>query len=118
MHEFAICEKLVQVVLDELEKNRPGNERLKKATVAVGDMRQIVPDTLKFAYENMTRGTAAEGSELDIRAIPTRCRCPQCGWTGPPEGMVFLCPQCGSRDLEVEEGKELYLEKLEVDDDE
>ncbi|NQT91201.1 MAG: hydrogenase maturation nickel metallochaperone HypA, partial [Lentisphaerae bacterium] len=45
-------------------------------------------------------------------------RCGNCGTEGGIEMPLFECGKCGSGDLEVIGGKELYLDLLEVNDDE
>ena len=117
MHEFSICEGLVDAVLSEMGKVSPPASRLLKTRVVVGAMRQIVPDSLIFAYQSLTKGTAAEGSSLDIVPAPVSATCKQCGWQGEGGHPSFQCGQCESYDLDIEGGTELYLESLEVEQD-
>ena len=117
MHEFSIAEGLVNTVLAELEK-QPAGVQLKKTRVVIGDMRQVVTDTLTFAYKTLTRDTPAAGSELDIVTRPVTLHCRACGWRGAIDDRLFVCAECGARDVEVATGKELYLESLEISDDE
>ncbi len=116
MHEFSICEALVDAVLLELRKLPPPAPRLKRAHVAIGDMRQIVPDTLIFAYQTLIRDTPADGSELNIRAVPVTARCTACQWQGNVEDHIFICPRCQTALSDILTGKELVLETLEIDD--
>ena len=118
MHEFSICEKLVQAVLVELDRTRPRPKRLLKARVVVGRLQQIVPDSLQLAYEILTRETAAEGSALELDEVPIKCECRQCGWEGEINDRLFLCHDCGSAEVNVVAGNELYLESLEIEEDE
>ena len=118
MHELSICEGLVDAVLAEMGRVTPPPRRLLKANVVVGAMRQVVPDSLIFAYQSLTKGTAAEGSVLDIVPAPIAARCKQCGWQGDYPDPLFQCEECKSYDLDIEGGTELYLESLEVEEDE
>jgi hydrogenase nickel incorporation protein HypA/HybF len=115
MHEFSICERIVEAVLGELSALRPAPKRLCKARVVVGRLHQIVPDYLTFAYELLTRDTAAEGSEMELIQAPVVGKCRSCGWCGDIELPIFRCGDCGALDVELVSGKELRLEQLEVE---
>lgn len=118
MHEFSICQEIVTSVLSEMEK--VGSPcRLIKTTVLAGKLRQIVPEFLIFAYETLTKDTMAEGSTLEIEAVPIVIKCRECGWSGEVEGEYFFqCAECKSNRVEIASGKELYLKSLEVERDE
>jgi hydrogenase nickel incorporation protein HypA/HybF len=74
-----------------------------------------VPDYLTFAYDLLTRDTAAEGSEMEFVHAPVVGKCRNCGWSGDIELPIFRCGDCGVLDVELVGGKELYLEHLEVE---
>ena len=117
MHEFSICQELVKVALAEVEKHGP-SARLRKARLAAGALRQIVPEAMTFAFEVLTKDTLAEGAVLEIVNAPVVAKCRQCGWQGEIEEMVFQCAACGGIALDLQGGTELYLESLEVGKDE
>lgn len=116
MHELSICEGLLKTALAELGRQDPG-ARLLKVRVAVGALRQVVPESLTFAYEALSAGTRAEGSTLEIVQVPITARCRKCAWEGKIEGRLFYCGACRAPDVELLTGKELYLESMEIDRD-
>lgn len=113
MHEFGICRELVSAVVTEMNRLDP-LARCVRVRVVIGALRQVIPDNLTFAYEVLTRGTSAEGSTLEIAAVPVTARCEQCGQTVTVEDAVFLCMACGSSRLELLSGMELCLDTLEI----
>lgn len=115
MHEITICQSLVSVVLDELTQRALGPGRLQRVRVVAGQLHQLVPDSLTFAYELLTRDTPAAGSQLDLVVPPLEAHCQNCGWRGPIEPPVFLCATCGSG-VEIKGGDELFIEELELSD--
>jgi hydrogenase nickel incorporation protein HypA/HybF len=117
MHEFSICEGIVDAVIEELGKLDPPPSRLTKTRVVVGTLRQIVPDYLTFAYETLTKGTPAEGSALDVVPAPPRGQCRDCGWKGDLPPGSYKCAECESIEVEISGGTDLYLDSLEVEDD-
>jgi hydrogenase nickel incorporation protein HypA/HybF len=115
MHEISICQSLVSVVLDELTQRAIGPGRLQRVRVVTGQLHQLVPDALTFAYELLTRETPAAGSQLDLRVPPLVAHCASCGWNGAIEPPVFLCEACGGG-VEITGGDELFVEELEISD--
>ena len=100
-------------MLAELKRVQPA--RLIRARVAAGKMHQLVHSNLKFAYETLTRKTAAEGSVLSIRSLPVTAECRLCRWRGRVRGGIFACGKCRSGDIEITGGRELFLECIEVE---
>ncbi|MCI5223011.1 MAG: hydrogenase maturation nickel metallochaperone HypA [Candidatus Electrothrix sp. AR4] len=118
MHEFSICHTLVEKLLEEADKLTPPPVRVIKIRVVCGRLRQIVPEYLETAYEALTKDTIAEQSVLEIREIPIVGRCAACGWKGElAVDYDFACPACTAPIPEVISGQELYLETIEIEQD-
>jgi hydrogenase nickel incorporation protein HypA/HybF len=115
MHEFSLCSNIVEIIITEYGKIQPRPARLLKVRLIAGRLHQIVPETLTSAYEVLTKGTIAENSEMEIKIIDVVCSCNKCAWEGAIEYPLFFCKECGSGDIEIIHGKELYLENLEVE---
>jgi len=115
MHELSICRGLVRAALEEFEKLEPRPKRLTRVRVVAGELHRLVPDCLATAYEVLTRDTPAEGSALELETVPVTGRCLRCGWQGEIRPPVFQCPRCEAFDIELEKGRELYLDRLEVE---
>ena len=116
MHEFSIGDSVVRSVIAELVRLKTPPGALRSVRVAVGVMRQIVPDTLVFAYESLSQDTPAAGSKLVLRPVPVTARCKACNWQGSLEVPLFLCGACQSGQIELITGMELQLESLEVEE--
>ena len=116
MHEFSICQNLVDAVVAEMEKIDPKPARLLKARVVVGEMRQVVPEFMEEAYKAFTKGTIAKGSTLEIKHLPIAGRCKDCGWRGEMPMSNFVCQKCGSAKTKITGGMELYLDNLEIEE--
>jgi hydrogenase nickel incorporation protein HypA/HybF len=118
MHEFNIGQTIVDVTLKELEKLPAKPKKVIAVRVAIGMLRAIVPEYLKFAYESLSKDTPAEGSTLEIRIIPVQGKCSECDWTGDLQTTRFICPQCKSTTGNLIGGRDMYLENMEIEDDE
>lgn len=111
MHELAIATSVLQRVLEHADGRRVTQVQLK-----IGHLRQVVPSSLEFNWELVTKGTVADGATLGIESIEAIGACRACGEETAQEGFPFRCRKCGSFELEVIGGDELLIDWLEVDD--
>lgn len=117
MHEFNVCQTIVETV-EKQQKLLSPKQRLIGVNLVIGKLRSIVPDYLQFAYEQMTADTPLAGSKINVRVPALHGRCEVCKWEGELEKPRILCKACGGTRGEFLDGRELFLESLEVEDDE
>jgi len=115
MHELAIAEALIEQVGTELDRAGQSGA-VKRLELAVGRLSGVHCDSLRFAFGLLSPGTPAEGAELSIRQPPAISRCRQCAAATEITEIVLDCPQCGSPEIVIEEGRELLLESIEIED--
>ena len=108
MHELSICQSIVGIV-EEAADGRP----VETVRLDVGQLRQIVPDTLVYSWDIVVGGTPLEGATLDVNYIKGSFGCASCGRTTEIDIPVFRC-QCGSSDVEVTTGQELLVTSLDL----
>jgi hydrogenase nickel incorporation protein HypA/HybF len=118
MHEFSICQSMVNIALAELKKLGKPKSRLLKMHIVIGKLHAIIDDNLRTAYEVLTRNTQAQGSELKLKTVPIIAECQDCGYHSKIRDSLFFCKRCKSVKLGIIKGRELYIEKLEVAYDE
>lgn len=112
MHELSIA----QAIADVAARHAAGR-RVVKVEVRVGHLRQVVPDSLEFAFSLITQGTALDGAALDITHVPPAGRCRDCGGESVMDGFPLCCTACGGLDLELLAGEELLVEALELEEE-
>lgn len=115
MHEFSLCQNLVESVLTELENLDQPPQTVSSVTVVVGRLRQIIPDYFEFAYQTLSQNTILEGSKLKITQLPITLKCQKCHTEQSVDAPKFTCSNCGSNQLETLSGMELYLDSIEVE---
>ncbi len=113
MHELSIAENIAEIVREHLP---PGPGRVASVRVRIGEMAGVVADSLTFCFGAITAGTSLEGARLEIDRRPLKGKCRACGRESPLELPLFLCPICGSRDIEVISGRELEVAEIIIDD--
>lgn len=116
MHEMSITQEIIEIIRQEMDKH--GVRELREAVVVHGQLTNIVPDAMQFAWEALTRETDLEGSTLVTREEPLQLTCGGCGHGFSPEDLsaVFApCPECGEQlGHQVVAGRELYIENIEA----
>jgi hydrogenase nickel incorporation protein HypA/HybF len=113
MHELSIATAVLNTAL----KHSDGR-RVSLVNLRVGQMRQVVPDSLLFYFEIVARDTACEGATLELVEIETELRCSECDQAWSPEIPAFRCPECGSGSVQVTAGEELEVDFIEVEEQE
>ncbi len=113
MHELAITQSMVDLVLEEAEK--AGASKVGKISLIIGEMSGYVEDCVRFYFDFFTKGTIAEGAKLSFNMIPCQARCRDCGKTFEPRELNWTCPYCQGSRMEIIAGNELRVESIEVD---
>ncbi|MFN8195215.1 MAG: hydrogenase maturation nickel metallochaperone HypA [Nocardioidaceae bacterium] len=110
MHELSLCSSIAGIV----ERGREGRT-VTTVHLQVGQLRQVVPETLCFCWGVVTEDTPLAGSVLEIDHIPVVLDCRACGATTTvAEVLVLTCGDCGSGDIAVVTGEELMVTALDV----
>jgi hydrogenase nickel incorporation protein HypA/HybF len=112
MHELSLVLSVVNKISSLCEQNKW--KRVSRVTFKVGLMRQIEPEILAFAFSSATVGTALEGSEISIIEMPIIFKCKSCGKSSDTEDPRFVCPNCGSSNVDIVSGMEFVIESIEV----
>ena len=120
MHEISIAGAIIDAVLDAAEKNNA--RRVSKVYLEIGELTALNPEQLKFIFETITKGTVAEGATYDIRIIKPSINCKKCSYRGPIELFekmhfflpVIKCPKCSETDVDIVEGRECCIKKINI----
>jgi hydrogenase nickel incorporation protein HypA/HybF len=111
MHELSIADAVVTIA-----SRHAAGRKVARVELRVGHLRQVVPDSLTFAFELVSAGTELEGAELVIEEVPASVRCNACAAETVLEEFPAHCAVCGALDVEVTGGDELLVEALEIED--
>lgn len=114
MHEMGIAMQILNIVQQSLPPGEP--VRVKAIHIRAGKLTAIVPASLSFCMEVVSKGTVAEGAEMIFIEVPVRVECDQCGEETEIEKPPFACASCGSDRVEIIAGREMVIESIEVTD--
>jgi len=114
MHELPITQSLLDITLRHA--NSAGAKRVTQIRVKIGQLSSVVDDSVQFYWGIIARDTIAEDAVLVFDRIPAKFHCSQCGATATLQKATnYLCPECGSPDLLLDGGEELYIDSIEVE---
>jgi len=113
VHELSLVASVFEVLEEKAREH--GAARVTKVVLKVGVMSGAVADLLESAFDAYKKGTLAAGARLEIVVVPVKVRCPDCGGEAVREDPDYSCAGCGSRRVEIVEGRELVIEKIELE---
>lgn len=141
MHEWSLAEAILENLTFMVK--REGARRISEVEIVHGEIMELELDILRFALEELSKGTPLEGSRFIFKEEKASFRCNSCGnsWDFKkahdmlPEDLwiregtdggrespihfipdlaqaLMRCPNCGSRDFEVESGRGLRIHRV------
>jgi hydrogenase nickel incorporation protein HypA/HybF len=113
MHEQSIVESFLNLSLDHARKAEAN--RILKIYLVVGELSGVVDEAVEFYFRFLSKNTIAAEAVIDFRHIPARCRCRKCDYIFQPENYDYHCPKCKGQQIEIVSGRELFIDRLEVD---
>ena len=112
MHELSLSSAIVNTVVKHAE-----GRRVTVVNLRVGQLRQVVPDTLEFYFEFVARGTVCEGARLEQELIearaPLRDLRPR---VGRSRSRRSAAPHAAAATCEIAGGNEFEVESIEVEE--
>jgi hydrogenase nickel incorporation protein HypA/HybF len=113
MHELAITQSMLEVVLDQAKKAEA--KRIERINLNIGELSGFVEESVQFYFDFLAKSTIAEGAILSFNKVPARVRCRSCNRTFQPTELDWSCPECGQTSIEITAGKELFVESIDVE---
>ena len=92
MHEHGVTERILQVVLQHATE--ADARRVTDVYLVVGELSDVSPESVTFYWDEVSRGSVAEGARLHFERAPTEIRCWACGLNYTPTEAAAYCPSC------------------------
>ncbi len=109
MHELS----LAGAIVDTVERHADGR-RVEIVNLRIGQLRQVVPDSLDFYFGIVAHDTVCDGARLAIELVAGKLECSGCGTDFELDGLSFRCPGCGSAEVAVVSGNEFEVDSIEL----
>ncbi|MDH4943624.1 hydrogenase/urease nickel incorporation protein HypA [Sulfurimonas sp. C5] len=112
MHEYSIVQSLLNSCEEHAAENNASS--VSKVVVKIGVMSGVEPDLLQTAFDTFKEKSVCENAEFVINIQKVIIVCNECKTEKVLEELEYKCDNCGSINVEVIDGEEMYLMQLEL----
>jgi hydrogenase nickel incorporation protein HypA/HybF len=95
--------------------NAEGASKISRINLVAGELRGIVPMQLTFCFSIVAKDSIASGAYLHVEEVPVAAHCNQCNADFKVEEYQYLCPKCGSKEIQITGGSELRIKDIEIE---
>ncbi len=114
MHEASLAANIIDMVCREAEEHGPG--RVVKIRLRLGEASHVVAESLRFAFDVISKDTNAEGAQLELERVPLRARCRHCGAESGIAEDRWVCASCGEAELDIISGMEMEVDSFDMEE--
>lgn len=114
MHELGIAQGILAAATKAAKD--AGATRINVVDVTIGELSEVMEDSLQFAWEAIRQDTMASDATLHVTAVTAESQCALCGhrWEhGRYEGAQ--CPSCNGYVVSLLRGRELKIDSIDID---
>jgi len=115
MHEMGIAKQIIEIATSSIPDGME-DIPVEKVNLKIGKLSSVVPDSLRFCFEILSKDTPLASTELNIEEIPVVARCMECNIEWTINKPVFVCKKCNSGSIKIISGQELDVVSIEVAD--
>ncbi len=112
MHELAITEGILRIMEDQARQQN--FSKVKTVWLEIGELSHLNREAISFCFRAVIKGSIAEGAKLEIAHVPGKAWCEQCDRIVELSKLGDSCPICGGFELQIKDGQEMRICKLEV----
>ena len=114
MHELSIMEGVVELLRKNATEH--GINKVSRVKLIIGKLTMAQPDSLQFAFQALSQDELLGEAILEIEERGIRCTCRECKEEfNVDDSFFFSCPACSCREVEIIQGRELFLDYFEGD---
>jgi len=113
MHELALTQEMLDIAIRQAKSYKAG--KILSMKVRYGTMTMMEPECFKFYFSEFSKDTIAEGAVLEFEKVVTKIECLDCSKISELRDFLMICPECGSINVNIISGEEIFLEDIEVD---
>jgi hydrogenase nickel incorporation protein HypA/HybF len=113
MHELYATQAILNKALEKAGEQAA--KRITNVYIVVGEISTYSDDSVQFYWDEISKGTIAEGAQLKFRHVDAELQCMTCGTKYHPQEGEIVCPNCGSTGARIWSGEEFYMEALDIE---
>ena len=113
MHELLATQAILEKALQKA--NEAKASRITDLYLVVGEISTYSDDSVQFHWDDISKGTLAEGAVLHFRHVQTEVQCMSCFTRYHPRDGEIVCPSCRGVGAKIIAGEEFYMEALDLE---
>ena len=98
-----------------LKARQDGAAHINRLHLAIGEISEFDQQAIQRHWNDLSKGTPAEGAQLSFRVVTAEVQCMSCFRKYHPGNGNILCLDCGSVGAKILSGEEFYLESIELE---
>lgn len=114
MHEAMIAENILDTILAQTKKK---SGKVIRVAISCGQINAFNDEAMQFAFEAIAAETICQGAKLEIKHIPLKGTCRNCGGEFEFDLYNPQCPKCGKSDFSIGDDAPLLLEEIEFEEE-
>ena len=115
MHEMTYIVPICNMAIDQAQINKA--KSITALHIEIGEMTAVVPSIFRSYFREASKNTILKNAELNLKMIPVRANCSRCGNIFKPDQKNdYCCPECGSKQSKITEGREVVLKYIEIEE--
>jgi hydrogenase nickel incorporation protein HypA/HybF len=113
VHEYSIVLSLLESCEEHIKVHNAS--KVTKLVVKIGVLSGVEPELLQRAFDTFKEESVCHDALLDLHVQKVLIACNGCSEESILESLEFQCPRCGSHDISIKDGEEMYLMQLELE---
>lgn len=123
MHELSVAQEIAELVLSVASQK--GAKSVLRIELEIGELSFLSTEQVEFWLKTCLEGTIASEAEVILSTVKPVVRCDSCGYEGDIQVEddpmlhfilpVLSCPKCGSDRVEIVQGRDCVLKRVEVE---
>lgn len=122
MHELWLASQVVDKIVGVAHDKKA--KRVKRVELLLGELTMVGAQQFLFWIKELlgSSGQIAQSVEIELKPVKAVVECKNCGYRGGLKPIDenhlypdFSCPCCDQPDIEVKKGRELILNKIQLE---
>ena len=110
---MAVANGIINALRNKLTELGPC--KLIAMELSLGKLSGIDQHSLRFALDTVLTDAGYGKVQMSFHEKPAVFNCSECSWQGQLDDFTICCPHCQGHQLEIVTGKDVILERIEVE---
>ena len=113
MHELIATQNILNLACQSAMATQANH--VTDVYITIGQLSDITPESIQFNFDSISRETMCEGAQLHFEHSLVKMKCGDCQSIQTSNEIMVMCPVCGGEQLEILEGNEVRLNRIQAE---